>query len=443
MKNCNRKFIQLLPLGLFLLFFAFTINAQEKTDETEFLGHLTGDSYDALFDEPFYFYYKNKNELHPFYLENYLDWKSELFESVDYNSEIENQDYCLEQSSTISLCQIVRPFYLSGHIKKISKIYLNQNKVDEFFVTLKSKIDRPAENAKLFFNETNQVLSVKTPEIYGYQLDKEKSYQNLKKALAASFVEKQTYIPLVVNEIKPKINSSEILSLGINKKIAQGQSNFAGSPQNRIHNIKTAVEKFDGYLLAPNEELSFTTILGTVDETTGYKEELVIKDNKTIPEFGGGICQVSTTLFRAALNAGFKITERRNHAYPVSYYSPQGTDATVYVPKPDLRFINDSPAYILIQARISGNLLYFDIFGTDDGRIVELDGPHVTEKTADNKLKTVLYQIVKDANGNEIRKDTFKSTYDDPAKYHEPEFKTKPASWSNKQWNEYKTTHGL
>jgi vancomycin resistance protein YoaR len=78
--------------------------------------------------------------------------------------------------------------------------------------------------------------------------------------------------------------------------------------------------------------------------------ELVIKKEGTVPEFGGGLCQVSSTAFRAAMNGGLPITQRRNHAYAVQYYAPQGTDATIYPGVVDLKFINDTPGDILIWA---------------------------------------------------------------------------------------------
>jgi vancomycin resistance protein YoaR len=93
--------------------------------------------------------------------------------------------------------------------------------------------------------------------------------------------------------------------------VAEGYSNFFGSPPNRIHNINVAMQAFDGLLVAPGEEFSFGENLGEVNEETGYKKELVIKEGKTIPDYGGGVCQVSSTLFRAAFFGGFPITDRK------------------------------------------------------------------------------------------------------------------------------------
>ncbi|MBI4812373.1 VanW family protein [Candidatus Falkowbacteria bacterium] len=189
-------------------------------------------------------------------------------------------------------------------------------------------------------------------------------------------------IELAIKETKSSIRAEEINNLGIREIIGTGESNFTGSPANRRHNIKTGAAALNGVLIKPGEEFSLVKTLGKIDALTGYLPELVIKENKTTPEYGGGLCQIGTTMFRAALASGLPITARRNHSYRVSYYEPAGTDATIYDPYPDLRFINDTPNYILIQRRIEGDNLYFDFWGTKDGRIV-------------GKTKPTIYNIVK------------------------------------------------
>ncbi len=109
----------------------------------------------------------------------------------------------------------------------------------------------------------------------------------------------------------------------------------------------------------------------------------MIKGNETIPEIGGGLCQVGTTTFRGAMAAGLDITSRRNHSYAVSYYADDrnglpGTDATIYDPYPDFRYINDTPGYLLLQTRIEGDHLYFDYWGTDDGRNAYFTEPQIS-----------------------------------------------------------------
>lgn len=192
--------------------------------------------------------------------------------------------------------------------------------------------------------------------------------------LAKALIGGEEKVTLTIEQLKAK-NPSDIEKLGVTELFATGTSNFYGSPKNRVHNIKQGAEVFSGVLIPPGENFSFITTLGDVSAATGYLPELVIKEDRTIPEYGGGLCQVSTTFFRAAINAGFPIVERSPHAYRVSYYEPAGFDATIYIPKPDLVFQNNSSRHILIQTRVEGNNLYVDFYGTGDGREVTVYPP--------------------------------------------------------------------
>jgi vancomycin resistance protein YoaR len=249
--------------------------------------------------------------------------------------------------------------------------------------------------------------------------------------------------------ISPKLSQDptkeELEKYGIKELIGQGVSDFKGSPKNRISNIEVGASKFNGVLISPGEEFSFIKTLGDVDASTGYLPEMVIKANETIPEYGGGLCQVSTTIFRAALNSGLKITSRSNHAYAVQYYKPIGLDATVYIPKPDFMFVNDTPNYIFVKTRIEGTQLFFDFFGASDGRQTKIVGPKVLEKNSDGSMKTVVYQEVYDTGGNLLRKSEFESNYKSASLYPHPGEKItkKPDDWSQKQWREYKKANGI
>ena len=249
-------------------------------------------------------------------------------------------------------------------------------------------------------------------------------------------------IKLPTETTQPKIKGSDKERLGLRELVGVGESSFKGSPKNRIYNINRALEQFQNIIIGPGEEFSFVKYLGEVDGEHGYLPELVIKNNRTEPEFGGGICQVSTTAFRAAIYSGMKITERRNHAYPVRYYYPYGLDATVYIPKPDFKFANNTPGSILIQATIEDTKLTFRFFGTRDGRSVSVDGPHILESNPDGSMKTVFTQIVKDGSGKETIKDSFWSNYKSPSLFPHPgeekKLTEKPSDWSNKQWSAYK-----
>ncbi|MBU4332454.1 VanW family protein, partial [Patescibacteria group bacterium] len=148
-----------------------------------------------------------------------------------------------------------------------------------------------------------------------------------------------------------------------------------GSPTNRRHNIGVGANKLNGLLIAPDEEFSLVQTLGEVNAATGYLPELVIKGNETIPEYGGGLCQIGTTAFRVAIYSGLPITERRPHSYRVSYYEPAGMDATIYNPRPDLKFTNDTGNYILFTTEIDSDILTFHFYGTNDSRKIEVENP--------------------------------------------------------------------
>ena len=137
-------------------------------------------------------------------------------------------------------------------------------------------------------------------------------------------------------------------------------------------------------LIPPGETFSFNKTVGDISAATGFKQAYVIKEGRTVLDDGGGVCQDSTTLFRAVLNAGLPVVSRTAHAYRVGYYEqgfPPGLDATVFYPSVDFQFKNDTPAHILIQAHTAGTTLYIELYGTSDNRVVNLTQPVITNKT--------------------------------------------------------------
>jgi Uncharacterized vancomycin resistance protein len=201
-------------------------------------------------------------------------------------------------------------------------------------------------------------------------------------------INKQTEAGLIIDTVKNQVTENTN-NLNIEEIIGTGHSNFVGSTANRRHNIQVGAAAVNGMLIAPGEEFSLVKTLGAIDATSGYLPELVIKSNKTIPEYGGGLCQVATTIFRSALASGLPITARQNHSYRVSYYEPAGTDAAVYDPWPDIRFLNDSGGYILIQTRIVKNDIYFDFWGKKDGRIASSTTPVIYNITKPAPAKLI------------------------------------------------------
>jgi vancomycin resistance protein YoaR len=201
--------------------------------------------------------------------------------------------------------------------------------------------------------------------------------------------QKKNEIELTVKKMVSDASATTTDNLGITQILGTGHSNFSGSPKNRRQNIKNGAKNLSGLLIKPGETFSVVSNLGSIDAAGGYLPELVIKGNKTTPEYGGGLCQVGTTMFRAALDSGLPIVERRNHSYRVGYYEPAGTDATVYDPSPDLKFLNDTGNYILIQSRITGNDIYFDFWGTSDGRVATRTYPTIYNIVKPKPAKTI------------------------------------------------------
>ncbi|PIR13986.1 hypothetical protein COV49_00330 [Candidatus Falkowbacteria bacterium CG11_big_fil_rev_8_21_14_0_20_39_10] len=207
--------------------------------------------------------------------------------------------------------------------------------------------------------------------------------------IESEFLTGTSTISVIVDEINSSTKAGEINDLGIREIIGTGHSNFAGSPKNRRHNIATGAAAINGLLIKPGDEFSLVKALGKINAETGYLPELVIKGNETIPEYGGGLCQIGTTLFRTIIQSGLPVTARRNHSYRVAYYEPAGTDAAVYDPWPDVRFINDTSSHILIQTRIDGDDIYFDFWGTKDGRTVKITDPTIYNITKPAPTKII------------------------------------------------------
>ena len=267
--------------------------------------------------------------------------------------------------------------------EKLGPVYVsfNREKVREFLEKEADQLNELPKDAR--FTISDGKVTIKETSSDGRLVKLDEATDEIIETLEAG-QKKKIALP---SEVEPAAISaqspSDIEKYGIKELIGSATTDFRNSPENRIHNIKNGVQFISGSLIKPDEEFSTLKQLGKIDASSGYLQELVIKENETVPEFGGGLCQVSTTLFRAAMNTGLKITERQNHSYRVSYYEPPvGMDATIYSPQPDLKFINDTPNYILIQGSVSGNKITFDFYGTKDGRSVETSDPQVYDITS-------------------------------------------------------------
>ena len=338
---------------------------------------------------------------------------------VDDSLKISPSQFTLTKEEMIAMIEF-KPVQDKNNPKnKVLGITLNREALDKYLADISLLISRPPVNAKLTIEE-GKVINFALSQ-NGVELEVEKSISKIREEILSSPADKANKesknINLEISIIPPKIYTKDIDNLGLTALLGKGVSNFSGSPKNRIHNINVGAAKFNGILIKPNEEFSFNTLLGEVEPEQGYKAELVIKKDKTIPEYGGGLCQVSTTVFRAAVYAGLPIKERQAHAFPVKYYNPQGFDATIYPPHPDLRFVNDTPGYLLIQTKIKGQELIFELYGTSDGCKVELEGPVQYDIREDGSMRAKLTRRIFDKDGNFIRESVFNSNYNSPALY--------------------------
>ena len=269
-----------------------------------------------------------------------------------------------------------RSFYV-GIEEESFKNYLSESGISEY-------IEVPVQDAK--FQLSNGRVDEFLSSQAGISIDLESSLDKLETIINEPG---ELELELVIEVIEPKVQNQDVNDLGIVEIIGSGVSNFRGSPYNRIHNIGVGADTLNGVLIAPGEEFSLLDTLGEIDGEHGYKQELVIKGDETIPEYGGGLCQIGTTVFRATLGSGLPVTQRRNHSYRVSYYEPAGTDATIYNPWPDYRFKNDTDHHILIQTHIEGTELIFDFWGTSDGRVVSSTPPTIYNIVAPPPKKVI------------------------------------------------------
>lgn len=259
---------------------------------------------------------------------------------------------------------------------------VNINEANRILKVIKPNVETEAKNA-IFNLEQDKVVEF-SPEVEGIRVDESKFLEKLSKTITEPELT-EIEIPVVVTV--PKIRAGDINNLGIKTLIGVGTSRFHNSIANRIHNLTLASARLNGAIVAPGETFSLGAQIGDVSRATGYREAYVISQGRTVLGDGGGVCQVSTTLFRAALNAGLPIVERKAHAYRVHYYEEDlgpGYDATVFFPSADLKFVNDTPGHILIQTKVDQKnfAMRYEIYGTSDGRVATVSAAKIYSQSA-------------------------------------------------------------
>ena len=233
-----------------------------------------------------------------------------------------------------------------------------------------NQVSYPAQDARLRFDDATSALTVIHPSRAGQRLDVDLTIEAVRNALTTD--QRTGALPII--SIPPAVSSSRVQELGIRELVASGSTYFKGSSSTRVYNIEVAAEKLVGVVVPPNGVFSFNSAIEAVSGANGFEDSAIIWGDRTAVGVGGGVCQVSTTVFRAALEGGFPFLERHNHGYVVSWYGDPGFDATIYTPYVDLRFLNDTDAHLLIQPVVNSEegILTFRFYGTKPDRVVEI-----------------------------------------------------------------------
>lgn len=266
----------------------------------------------------------------------------------------------------------------------VVSLILNPTDISALLTQMHSDIDVAAKDAR-FIIKDNKVTEF-SPAQDGLKINDDDLIRAILTAISNNTSNQTISIP--VDRTQPAVKNENTNTYGINEVLGVGISNFATSPKNRRANIAHGAEKLNGTLVPPGETLSLVERLKPFTIEDGYLPELVIKGDEIIPEIGGGLCQIGTTTFRAAMNSGLDIVERHNHSLVVSYYNDPsngnpGTDATIYDPSPDLKIKNDTAHYIMLQTEYDNenNELRFTFWGTADGRKGSYTPPQVLSWT--------------------------------------------------------------
>jgi len=341
--------------------------------------------------------------------------------------------------------QILANMLIVQSVENEVRVALDPAPLREILLGIATQVDRNAENARFFFDdETRQLALIQYAKV-GRTVDAEASIIAINDAL----LQGEHNIALQIVEEQPAVTDNMTAAdLGITQLVSSETSYFYGSSAERIQNIQAASSRFHGLLVAPGETFSMGDALGDVSLDNGFAEALIIYGGRTIKGVGGGVCQVSTTLFRTVFYGGYPVVERYSHAYRVSYYEQTasgsvdtrlaGLDATVYFPLVDFKFTNDTPYWILMETYVNADArtLTWKFYSTSDGRSVtwETTGPqNVTPAPKplfeeNDELKAgQIKQVDWAANGADV--DVTRTVWNNGAVYFSDEFQTHYEPW--------------
>lgn len=265
------------------------------------------------------------------------------------------------------------PVLLNKIIVQRNPLQIDEGALRQQLTTWAEQLDIAPQDARLRFNPATGGVTVMQQSQLGRRLDIDATLAAVRETVVTGGAQAS----LVMVEVPPAVDMNRIAEMGILELVASGASYFKGSSTARVHNIAVAAEKFEGLVIPPGEIFSFNQGVEDVTAANGFEDSLIIWGDQTATGVGGGVCQVSTTLFRAAYNAGLPIVERYNHGYIVGWYGEPGLDATIFTPSVDFRFRNDTGAYLLIDPVVdtAAGVMTFNLYGTKPAREVTISEP--------------------------------------------------------------------
>ena len=301
-----------------------------------------------------------------------------------------------------------------------------------------AELAREPRDARLDYDPKTGEIKVVTPSQTGRVLDVDATLATIRQAVLSN--DHNALLPLTL--VEPAVNMHKIDEMGIVELVATGTTSFKGSSADRVHNIATAANAVDNTVVPPGGVFSFNNAIGDVNAENGYTDSLIIWGDRTAVGIGGGVCQVSTTAFRAAYYGGFPIEERWNHGYVVGWYGQPGLDATIYTPTVDFKFRNTTDHHIIIKSvmdEVKGTLT-FNFYGTKPDWNVEVTGPEILKESpppapiyqtdaslAEGEVRQVEYakngmdvawrRVIRDSAGQVLNDEVLESSYTPWAAY--------------------------
>ncbi len=237
--------------------------------------------------------------------------------------------------------------------------------------------DRLPVDARYVLNPEEQL--VVRPEVEGWKMNQPETRKQLELALLRPDLSE---VRLTVVPKKAQVRAADLPQAQDLQLLAEATTYYGGSAAERIANVHAAARNLDGYIVPAGGVFNFNDAIGNISPENGFMEALVISGGRTIKGVGGGVCQVSTTAFRALYQAGLPILERNQHAYRVHWYDPiVGYDAAVYQPYLNLRATNDTPGPMVVRTAFTRSTLTVRLYGIPDGRQVSVSKPTILSRT--------------------------------------------------------------